>query len=107
VTVEQWRTKRAEDIPIIWEDPPEPPIYRSPSHWRKAILDRFKAELSARPGQWAVLPLDGLDNPSESTLKTYARAINKPSGSWAGFGGEARVADGKVYVRKISDTTGV
>lgn len=102
--MDEWRTTRAEDIPIIWQDPPEPPVYRSPAHWRKAILDRFRAELTAQQGRWAVLPMNGIENASDSSLRTHARAINKPSGSWKDFDGEARVADGKVYVRKIPDT---
>ncbi len=101
---EAWRTTPVRDIPVVWEDPPAAPLYRSPTHWRGALLDQFRRELAVNQGKWALLPLDGLDDPRESTLKTHTRSINKGLSGWSEGCWEAKYSNGKVYVRKSPDT---
>jgi hypothetical protein len=99
--------KRLEEIPTVWEDPPAPPAYRSPSHYRGAILDRFRRDLLAQSGRWAVYPTEGLENDmTEGMARTHARSINKGLGKWGDFPWEAKAVDGVVYVRSVAPPEG-
>lgn len=94
--------KRLEEIPTVWQEPPTPPLFRSPSHYRGAILEKFRRDLLAHPGRWAVLPEEGLANEvTENMARTYARGINKRLQKWGegGFAWEAKAVGTTVYVR--------
>lgn len=100
--MDEWRTVPAAEVPIVWEEPPTPVLYRSPSHWRADVPGHFRQALEGKPGAWAVWPTQGLDEPTERTPKSQAYAISSGRAKWTEGGKfEARVAEGKLYVRAL------